>query len=55
MPFGLVDFIEVLQGGRIATEGWYSFLNLGFKVLPAGGADWPYFGPDASRASSAPT
>lgn len=45
VPFGLVDFIEVLQGGRINTEIWYSFLNLGFKVLPAGGADFPYFGP----------
>jgi hypothetical protein len=45
VPFGLVDFIEVLQGGRIALETWYNFLNLGFKVLPVGGADWPYFGP----------
>lgn len=45
VPFGLVDFIEVLQGGRIATETWYNFLNLGFRVLPAAGADWPYFGP----------
>jgi len=45
VPFGLVDFIEVLQGGRLATEGWYAFLNLGFRLLPAGGADWPYFGP----------
>jgi len=45
VPFGLVDFIEVLQGGRINTEIWYSFLNLGFKVLPVAGADWPYFGP----------
>jgi hypothetical protein len=45
VPFGLVDFIEVLQGGRLATETWYNFLNLGFKILPAGGADWPYFGP----------
>jgi hypothetical protein len=45
VPFGLVDFIEVLQGGRLATEGWYNFLNLGFRILPAGGADWPYFGP----------
>ena len=24
VPFGLVDFIEVLQGGRIATETWYA-------------------------------
>jgi hypothetical protein len=45
VPFGLVDFIEVLQGGRINTEIWYSFLNLGFRVLPVAGADWPYFGP----------
>ena len=45
VPFGLVDFIEVLQGGRINTEIWYSFLNLGFKILPVAGADWPYFGP----------
>ena len=45
VPFGLVDFIEVLQGGRIATETWYNFLNLGFRILPVGGADWPYFGP----------
>jgi hypothetical protein len=45
VPFGLVDFIEVLQGGRINTDIWYSFLNLGFKILPVAGADWPYFGP----------
>jgi hypothetical protein len=45
VPFGLVDFIEVLQGGRLNTEIWYSFLNLGYKVLPVGGADFPYFGP----------
>jgi len=45
VPFGLVDFIEVLQGGEINTEIWYSFLNLGYKILPAAGADFPYFGP----------
>jgi hypothetical protein len=45
VPFGLVDFIEVLQGGRLNTDIWYSFLNLGYKVLPVGGADYPYFGP----------
>ncbi len=45
VPFGLVDFIELLQGGRMATEGWYQFLNMGYRILPAGGADWPYFGP----------
>lgn len=45
MPFGLVDFIEVLQGGRLNTEIWYTFLNLGYRVLPVAGADFPYFGP----------
>ena len=45
VPFGLVDFIEVLQGGRLNTDVWYSFLNLGYRVLPVGGADYPYFGP----------
>jgi hypothetical protein len=42
VPFGIVDFIEVLQNGRLATEGWYGFLNLGYKILPAAGSDWPY-------------
>jgi hypothetical protein len=45
VPFDLVDFIEVLQGGRLATDTWYPFLNLGFKVNPAAGSDYPYFGP----------
>jgi hypothetical protein len=41
-PLGLVDFIEVLQGGRLVTEGWYRLLDLGFRVNPAAGTDWPY-------------
>ena len=41
-PLGLVDFIEVLQGGRLVTEGWYRLLNLGIRVAPAAGTDWPY-------------
>lgn len=41
-PFGLVDFIEVLQGGRLTNEGWYRLLNLGYRVTPAAGTDWPY-------------
>lgn len=45
VPFGIVDFIEVLQGGRLFGDIWYSFLNLGFNVLPVAGADFPYFGP----------
>ena len=36
VPFGLVDFIEVLQGGRIATETWYRLPEPRFPD-PAGG------------------
>ncbi len=45
IPYGLIDFIEVLQGGRLYTDLWYDFLNLGYRILPAAGADYPYFGP----------
>ncbi len=41
-PLGLVDFIEVLQGGRLVTDAWYRLLNLGIRVNPAAGTDWPY-------------
>jgi hypothetical protein len=50
VPFALVDFIEVLQGGRLVTETWYPFLNLGYKVNPAAGSDYPYFGPSLPGA-----
>jgi hypothetical protein len=42
VPFGIVDFIEVLQNGRLGTETWYDFLNLGYKILPVAGSDFPY-------------
>ena len=42
VPFGIVDFIEVLQNGRLATEPWYDFLNLGYRILPMAGSDFPY-------------
>ncbi len=41
-PFGLIDFIEVLQRGRLVNNGWYRLLNLGYRVTPAAGTDWPY-------------
>ena len=44
-PFNLVDFIEVLQGGRLGVDNWYPYLNLGFKISPAAGSDYPYYGP----------
>jgi hypothetical protein len=39
---GLVNFIEVLQRGRFISDGWYRLLNLGYRVNPAAGSDWPY-------------
>src|SRR6185437_8624394 len=42
VPFGLVDFLEVLQAGQLATDIWYNFLNLGYKLTPAAGSDYPY-------------
>ena len=42
VPFGLVDFVEILQRGRLPTDLWYGFLNLGYKLLPAAGSDFPY-------------
>ncbi len=42
VPFGSVDFLEILQAGRLSTETWYDFLNLGFKITPSAGSDFPY-------------
>ncbi|HJO04117.1 MAG TPA: CehA/McbA family metallohydrolase [Acidobacteriota bacterium] len=43
VPFGLVDFVEVLQGGSLYTELWYEFLNLGYQITPLAGSDFPYY------------
>jgi hypothetical protein len=42
VPFGLAKFIEVLQRGRLGTDVWFEFLNLGYKIAPAAGSDAPY-------------
>ena len=42
VPFELVDFIEVLQAGRIFTDVWYRFLDMGYRISPTAGSDWPY-------------
>jgi len=39
---GMVNFIEVLQRGRFISDGWYRLLNLGYRINPAAGSDWPY-------------
>jgi hypothetical protein len=42
VPFGEVDFIEVCEAGMIATDVWYGFLNMGYKLTPSAGSDFPY-------------
>lgn len=42
VPFGLVDFVEVLQMGGDNTDTWFDFLNLGYALTPAAGSDYPY-------------
>lgn len=50
VPLGAVDFVEILQDGILATELWYDFLNLGFRLTPTAGSDFPYLGvPGAER------
>ena len=39
---GMVNFIEVLQRGRMEMDGWYRLLNIGYRINPAAGSDWPY-------------
>ncbi len=42
-PFGFVDFVEIMQNSRLRPELWYELLNLGFRIAPAAGSDFPYF------------
>jgi hypothetical protein len=42
VPLGDVDFLEVLQMGFLNTAYLYDFLNLGFKLLPSAGSDYPF-------------
>jgi hypothetical protein len=42
VPFGIVDLVEVLQGGELHTDLWYDFLNLGYRLTPSAGSDHPY-------------
>ena len=44
IPKGKVDFVELMQFGRLGTELFYDFLNLGFKVTASAGSDVPWGG-----------
>jgi hypothetical protein len=45
VPFGIVDMVEVLQAYRLRIHPWYDFLNLGFRLTPIAGSDYPYIDP----------
>jgi len=45
VPFGIVDFVEVLQANNMDTRIYYEFLNLGYKLAPTAGSDYPYLDP----------
>ncbi|WP_035516355.1 CehA/McbA family metallohydrolase [Pseudohaliea rubra] len=42
VALGYVDFLEILQMGVLNTRLYYDFLNLGFRLLPSAGSDYPY-------------
>jgi len=52
IPFGLVDFVEVMQFGSGGSSIWFDFLNLGYKLAPSAGTDymWDYTLPGAERS-----
>jgi hypothetical protein len=41
LPYNLMHFMEVLQFNRSDYDIWYDILNLGFKVTPTAGTDYP--------------
>ncbi len=41
LPHNLLHFVEVLQFNRSGYETWYDILNLGFRVTPTAGTDYP--------------
>jgi hypothetical protein len=49
VPLGAVDFVELLQDGVLETELWYAFLNMGFKLIPMAGSDFPYYNPPGAE------
>ena len=39
---GKVDYAEILQCGKLGTEYYYKFLDLGYKLTASAGSDTPY-------------
>lgn len=42
VPFGLVDFVEVVQFGYAGSNLWFDLLNLGYKLAPSAGTDYMF-------------
>ena len=42
IPTGKVDFLEIFQAGKLSLDSWYDFLNLGYRIAPSAGSDFPY-------------
>ncbi len=41
LPHNILHFLEVLQFNRSGYAAWYDVLNLGFRVAPTAGTDYP--------------
>ncbi len=41
VPHNLLNFIEVMQFSHSFYDTWYDMLNLGFRITPTGGSDYP--------------
>lgn len=42
VALGNVDFLEILQMGYMNTAYLYDYLNLGYRLLPSAGSDYPF-------------
>jgi hypothetical protein len=42
VPFGIIDFAEILSGPFSGGAAWFDFLNLGYKLSPTAGTDYLY-------------
>jgi len=51
VPLGFVDFVEILQHDMLGTEILYDFWNMGFKLVPTAGSDYPYIDLPGSERS----
>jgi len=41
VPLGKVDFMELIQFHQLRTDVMYHFWNMGFRIIPTAGSDFP--------------